>query len=33
LNNSFAFKTFNIKLGTKVVKTYLNAGAVGTYIW
>ena len=32
-NNSFTFKTFNIKLGNKVVKTYLNAGAVGTYIW
>lgn len=33
LNNSAAFKTFNIKLGNNMVKTYLSAGAVGTYIW
>lgn len=33
LNNSAAFKTFNIKLGNYMVKTYLSAGAVGTYIW
>ena len=33
LNNSAAFKLFNIKLGNNIVKTYLSAGAVGTYIW
>jgi glucosylceramidase len=33
LNNSASFKTFNIKLGNDIVKTYLSAGAVATYIW
>lgn len=33
LNNTTSVKTFNIKLGNNVIKTFLSAGAVATYIW